>query len=138
MSKGVNKCIIIGALGKDPEMHYTANGTAIATMSVATSEQWKDKEGNKQESTEWHRIKAFGKLAEICGEYLKKGSQAYFEGKIKTHKWTDQSGADKYSTEIEIREMQMLGKKGEAIQPADHVKPEPKPQEDDFLDDIPF
>jgi single-strand DNA-binding protein len=112
MSKGVNKAIIIGTLGKDPELKYTAGGAAIAQISVATNESWKDKQtGEQQERTEWHRIVIFGKLAEIAGQYLRKGSQAYFEGRIQTRKWQDQQGQDKYSTEINANQMQMLGPK---------------------------
>jgi single-strand DNA-binding protein len=110
MSRGVNKAIIVGNLGNDPEMKYTAAGVAICNISVATSEQWKDKQtGDKKEKTEWHRCSAFGPLAEIMGKYLKKGSQVYLEGQIETRKWQDDSGADRYSTGIKVREMQMLG-----------------------------
>ena len=116
MARGVNKAIIVGTLGNDPEIRYTADGKAIANLSVATNETWKDKSGEKQERTEWHRISMFGKLAEIAGQYLKKGSQAYFEGKIQTRKWQDQSGNDRYSTEIIANEMQMLGGKSDGSQ----------------------
>ena len=99
MARGVNKAIIVGTLGQDPEMRYTANGSAVANISVATNETWKDKStGEAQERTEWHRIVMFGKLAEIAQQYLKKGSQAYFEGRIQTRKWQDNSGNDRYST----------------------------------------
>ena len=111
--RGVNKVILVGTLGRDPEMRYTADQKAIANLSIATSEQWKDRNtGQQQEKTEWHRVVIFGKLAEIAGQYLKKGSQVYLEGKIQTRKWQDQSGADRYSTEIVIDingQMQMLG-----------------------------
>jgi len=113
--RGVNKVILVGTLGKDPEVKYAANGNAIANVSVATSEQWNDKStGQKQEKTEWHRVVIFGKLAEIAGQYLTKGSQVYFEGKLQTRKWQDQaSGQDRYSTEVVIDgfsgSMQMLG-----------------------------
>lgn len=109
MSKGINKAIIVGNLGQDPEVKYTASGTAIANISVATSESWTDKQsGQKQEKTEWHRIVMYKKLAEIAGQYLKKGSKVYIEGKIQTRKWQDQSGQDRYTTEIVANEMQML------------------------------
>jgi single-strand DNA-binding protein len=111
--RGVNKVILVGTLGKDPEVRYTPNGNAIANLSVATSEQWTDKQsGDRQEKTEWHRVVIFGKLAEIAGQYLKKGSQVYLEGKLQTRKWQDQSGQDRYSTEIVLDvngQMQMLG-----------------------------
>ncbi|TFH40737.1 MAG: single-stranded DNA-binding protein [Lysobacterales bacterium] len=151
MARGVNKAIIIGTLGKDPEIRYGNSGAAIANMSAATSESWKDKNtGEKVETTEWHRIVAFGKLAEICGEYLKKGSQAYFEGRIQTRKWQDQQGNDKYSTEIVVTEMQMLGSKPADAQqrPADAQRPtgtKPNPnykaneaEPELGFDDIPF
>jgi single-strand DNA-binding protein len=110
MSRGINKVILVGNLGKDPEMKYTASGAAIANITVATSESWNDKQtGEKVEKTEWHRVVAFQRLAEIMGEYLKKGSQVYIEGKIQTRKWQDQSGADRYSTEVVASQMQMLG-----------------------------
>ncbi|HET9471911.1 MAG TPA: single-stranded DNA-binding protein, partial [Usitatibacter sp.] len=105
----VNKVIIIGNLGRDPETRYMPDGGAITNVSVATTETWKDKNGEKQEKTEWHRVAFFGKLAEIAGEYLKKGSQVYVEGRLQTRKWQDKDGADKYSTEIVANQMQMLG-----------------------------
>ena len=113
-SKGVNKCIIMGRLGQDPEVRYSQGGTAFCNITVATGEEWKDKQtGEKKEKTEWHRIVFSGKLAEIAGEYLKKGSQVYVEGKLETRKWTDQSGQDKYTTEIVVDSfngvMQMIG-----------------------------
>ena len=108
----LNKVMLIGNLGKDPEVKYTQSGTAVAAFNVATMEQWKDKDGKKQESTEWHRVVAWGKLAEICGEYLQKGSKVYIEGKILTRKWKDQNGNDKFTTEIQAREMKMLSPKG--------------------------
>lgn len=116
MARGVNKVIIVGTLGNDPEVKYSASGSAIANLSVATSEQWKDKQtGEKKEQTEWHRIVIFGKLAEVAGEYLRKGSQVYIEGQLRTRKWTDSNGVDKYTTEIVIPQiggvMQMLGGK---------------------------
>ncbi len=113
--RGVNKAIIVGTLGKDPEMKYTQSGTAIASFSVATNESWKDKQtGEQKEKTEWHRISMFGKLAEIAGEYLKTGSQVYLEGKIETQKWQDQNGNDRYTTQINCNQMQMLGGRSDA------------------------
>lgn len=114
--RGVNKVIIVGSLGQDPEVRYTGNGAAITTVSIATSETWKDKNsGQTQEKTEWHRVVFFGKLAEIAGEYLQKGSQVYVEGKLQTRKWQDNQGQDRYSTEIVVDGykgvMQMLGSK---------------------------
>jgi single-strand DNA-binding protein len=110
MSKGINKVIIVGNLGKDPEVRYSANGAAIANLTIATSEQWTDKQsGQKQEKTEWHRVVMFNRLGEIAGEYLKKGSQVYIEGKLQTRKWQDNTGQDRYTTEIVANEMQMLG-----------------------------
>ncbi len=108
----VNKAIIIGNLGQDPEVRYTQSGTAVANFSVATTEKWKDKDGNSQEQTEWHRIVAFARLAEICGEYLSKGSKVYIEGRIQTRQWEDKDGNKRYTTEIVAREMKMLDTKG--------------------------
>ena len=106
----VNKVIIVGNLGRDPEIRYMPSGDAIATLAVATTDKWKDKaSGEQKEATEWHRISAFGKLAEIMGQYLKKGSQVYVEGRLKTRKYTDKDGVEKYSTEIVCDTMQMLG-----------------------------
>ncbi len=113
MARGVNKVILIGNLGADPETRYTPSGTAVANIRIATTEQWKDRQsGEQQERTEWHRIVAFNRLAEIIGEYLKKGSQVYIEGKLQTRKWQDQSGNDRYTTEIVANDMQMLGGRG--------------------------
>ena len=109
MARGINKVILVGNMGNDPEVRYTPAGAAVTTISLATTESWKDKDGNKQEKTEWHRVVFFGRLAEIAGEYLKKGSQVYIEGKLRTNKWQDQSGQDRYTTEILANEMQMLG-----------------------------
>ena len=113
MARGVNKVIIVGTLGNDPEVKYSASGSAITNLSVATSEQWKDKQ--TEEQTEWHRVVIFGKLAEVAGEYLRKGSQVYIEGQLRTRKWTDSNGVDRYTTEIVIPQMggvmQMLGGK---------------------------
>lgn len=113
MARGINKVILVGNLGNDPEVRYAQSGSAITTLSVATSESWKDKDGNQQERTEWHRVKAFGRLAEIMGEYLKKGRQVYIEGSLRTEKYTDKNGVEKYSTDIIADEMQMLGGMGE-------------------------
>ena len=114
MARGINKAIIVGNLGRDPEVRYTANGSAVANITVATSESWKDKQsGERQERTEWHRVVFFGRLAEIAEEYLKKGAQVYIEGSIRTRKWQDkESGQDRYTTEIVARDMQMLGSRG--------------------------
>ena len=113
MARGVNKVILVGNLGRDPEMKYTASGAAIANITVATSESWNDKQTNERvEKTEWHRIVAFQRLAEIMGEYLKKGSQVYIEGKLQTRKWQDQNGQDRYTTEVVANDMQMLGSRG--------------------------
>ena len=110
MARGINKVIIVGNLGADPETRYTGSGTAITSLRIATSEQWTDKQsGEKQERTEWHRVKLFGKLAEIAGEYLKKGRQVYIEGSLRTDKYTDKDGIERYSTDIIANEMQMLG-----------------------------
>lgn len=105
----VNKVILVGNLGKDPEVRYMPSGEAIANITVATTDSWKDKSGEKQERTEWHRVAFFGKLAEIAGEYLKKGSQVYVEGRLQTRKWQDKEGQDRYTTEIVADRMQMLG-----------------------------
>ncbi|MBD8881237.1 single-stranded DNA-binding protein [Rhodanobacter sp. 7MK24] len=110
MARGINKVIIVGNLGADPETRYTGSGTAITNLRIATSEQWTDKQsGERQERTEWHRVKLFGKLAEIAGEYLKKGRQVYIEGSLRTDKYTDKDGVERYSTDIVANEMQMLG-----------------------------
>ena len=109
---GVNKVLLIGRLGRDPEVRYTQDGTAIANFSIATSEEWKDKKtGEKQERTEWHRIVAFRRLGEICGEYLSKGRQVYVEGRLQTRDWQDKDGNKRYTTEIVASQMQMLGSK---------------------------
>ena len=110
MARGVNKVILVGNLGQDPEVRYTPSGSAVANVRLATSDQWKDKQtGEMQERTEWHRIVFFNRLAEVVAEYLKKGQQIYVEGRIQTRKWQDQSGQDRYTTEIVTNEMQMLG-----------------------------
>ena len=129
----VNKAIIIGNLGKDPEVRYTASGEALCNITVATSETWKDKaSGEKKEATEWHRISFFGKLAEIAGQYLKKGSQVYVEGSIRTRKWTDKEGQERYTTEIRGDEMRMLGSRQGMGAPASSGG------FDSLGDDIPF
>jgi len=150
MARGVNKVILIGNLGRDPEVRYSPNGSAIANVTIATTESWKDKNsGEKQEKTEWHRVVFFGRLAEIVGEYLKKGSQIFVEGRLQTRKWQDKDGQDKYTTEIVANEMQMLGSRGGAGAPSDDYSqdrpagggggaPSKAPAMDDFDDDIPF
>lgn len=113
MARGVNKVILIGNIGKDPETRYSAGGGAITNITLATSENWKDKQtGENQERTEWHRVVFFGRLGEIAGEYLKKGSKVYVEGSLRTRKWQDQSGQERYTTEIVANEMQMLDGRG--------------------------
>ena len=152
----VNKVIVVGNLGRDPETRYMPDGAAITNVSVATSFQWTDKvSGEKKEETEWHRVVFRGKLAEVAGEYLKKGSQVYVEGRLRTRKWQDKEGQDKYTTEIVAERMQMLGSRagsgeprGEPPMPADKQgakATEPKPAAkkpagkfDDMEDDIPF
>lgn len=110
MARGINKVILVGNLGNDPEVRYSSNGAAIANLSIATSESWKDKNsGEQQERTEWHRVVLFNRLGEIAGEYLRKGSQVYIEGKLQTRKWQDKDGQDRYTTEIVANELQMLG-----------------------------
>ena len=154
MARGVNKVILVGNLGRDPEIKYTASGAAIANITIATSESWNDKQtGEKVEKTEWHRVVAFQRLAEIMGEYLRKGSQVYIEGKLQTRKWQDQSGADRYSTEVVANDMQMLGARGGDAgsqpqsgggggfrkNPAPQQAPaKPAPDNDFADDDIPF
>ena len=113
MARGVNKVILVGTLGKDPETRYMPSGGAVTNIRIATNEQWKDKQtGEQQERTEWHSIAMFGRLAEIAAEYLRKGQQVYIEGKLRTRKWQDKEGKDRYTTEIVADEMQMLGGKG--------------------------
>ena len=159
MSRGVNKVIIIGNLGQDPEVSYTQSGNCVSKISVATSESWKDKQtGQAQERTEWHQVVFFNRLAEIAGEYLKKGSKVYIEGSLRTNKWQDQNGQDRYTTEIIANEMQMI----DSRQQGHSQQPQPQPQQgspqqgqayqnaqqgytpppsqgfNDFDDDIPF
>ena len=139
MARGVNKVILVGNLGQDPETRYAASGSAVSNISVATSRSWRDKQTNEmKEDTEWHRVVLFGRLGEIAGEYLKKGSKVYIEGYLSTRKWQDQQGQDRYTTEIVAREMQMLdsrqgGQQSQAPRPMDSG-----PVNDDFEDDIPF
>ena len=155
MARGVNKVILVGNLGRDPEVRYSPNGSAVANVTLATSESWKDKtSGEKQEKTEWHRVVFFGRLAEIAGEYLKKGSQVYVEGRLQTRKWQDKEGHERYTTEIVAGEMQMLGSRGGAGAPSDNFNqdqaataentsakkatPSNAAVAGDFDDDIPF
>ncbi len=115
MARGINKVILVGNLGKDPETRYMPNGKAVTNFTVATSESWKDKQtGEQREQTEWHNIVMYDRLAEIAAEYLRKGSQVYVEGKLRTRKWQDKEGRDRYTTEINANEMQMLGSRGGA------------------------
>ena len=148
-SRGVNKVILIGNLGQDPEVRYMPNGNAVTNISVATSESWKDKNtGADQERTEWHRVVMFRRLAEIAGEYLRKGSKVYIEGKLQTRKWQDQQGQDRYTTEIVADEMQMLDSRGGSADfaPAQQRTSAPQsqpatqaaPADNGFEDDIPF
>lgn len=151
MARGVNKVILIGNLGNDPDTRYTAGGAAVANVSLATTDSWRDKEsGEQQDRTEWHRVVFFGRLAEIVSEYLHKGSQIYIEGRLQTRKWQDKEGNDRYTTEIVANEMQMLGGRGGSGggPGAGMDRPEPentssksssKQSVDDFVDDdIPF
>ena len=151
----VNKVILIGNLGRDPETRYTTGGDAVTTLNIATSEQWKDKSGEKQERTEWHRVVLFARLAEIAGEYLKKGRSVYIEGRLQTRKYTDKDGVEKYSTEIVADRMQLLGGReggasggevefagttsgGSARREPAAAKGGAKKNTEDFDDDIPF
>lgn len=150
MARGVNKVILVGNLGSDPEVKYMPNGNAVANVSIATTESWKDKQtGEQKDRTEWHRAVFFRRLAEIAGEYLKKGSQVYVEGKLQTRKWQDKNGADHYTTEVIVNDMQMLGGRGGGSAefggaPAGRQSSSaPAPAAaaataDDFDDDIPF
>jgi single-strand DNA-binding protein len=159
MARGINKVILIGNLGNDPETRYTQSGAAVTNISLATSDSWKDKQtGQPQERTEWHRIVFFNRLAEIAGEYLRKGSKVYIEGSLRTRKWQDQSGQDRYTTEIVASEMQMLDSRGggqsSPYPDQDYDAPPPQPAAggkaaaggqaappasfEDFDDDIPF
>ena len=154
MARGVNKVILIGNLGQDPEVKYMPNGNAVANVTIATSESWKDKNtGEQVDKTEWHRVVFFRRLAEIVGEYLKKGSKVYIEGKLQTRKWQDKNGKDNWTTEIIASEMQMLDSRGGGSsdfnqsqgggqqQSAPQSAPSqaaPAPANNDFDDDIPF
>ncbi len=143
---GVNKVILIGNLGSDPEVKYTTNGVPVANISLATSESWTDRNGERQERTEWHRLVLWRKVAEIAGQYLKKGSKIYVEGRLQTRSWDDQSGQKRYTTEVDVRDMQMLDSRGEAPDaggrmsgdpgPAASQAPMPAGSEED--DDLPF
>lgn len=161
-SRGINKVILVGNLGQDPEVRYLPNGGAVTNISIATSETWKDKQtGEQKDKTEWHRVVIFGKLAEIAGEYLKKGSQVYIEGQLQTRKWQDQSGQDRYTTEVVVNiggTLQILGSRGgnddapqqnwgqstnnNSSAPSAKKAPAPQPVTNeppmDFDDDIPF
>lgn len=150
MARGINKAIIVGTLGKDPETRYMPSGGAVTSIAVATNENWTDKQtGQKQERTEWHNITFFGRLAEIAGEYLKKGSQVYVEGSLRTEKWQDKQGNDRYTTKIIANEMQMLGGRpgggsndyspsSQQQQSQPQPANQPAPVDDSFDDDIPF
>ncbi|MEN8167133.1 MAG: single-stranded DNA-binding protein [Pseudomonadota bacterium] len=151
MARGINKVILIGNLGKDPETRYMPSGGAVTNVTLATSESWKDKNtGEQQERTEWHRVVFFNRLGEIAGEYLRKGSKVYIEGSLRTRKWQGQDGQDRYTTEIVASEMQMLDSKGGSAAfdsaPSPAQRPAAQPQaapaasmpENDFDDDIPF
>lgn len=148
MARGINKVILIGNVGKDPDIRYMPNGNAVANVTVATSDSWKDKNtGETQERTEWHRVVFFRRLAEIVGEYVKKGSKIYIEGRLQTRKWQDQGGQDRYTTEIVADQMQMLDSRGggsaafdsgqQSSAPSQSAPAAPVP-DDGFDDDIPF
>ncbi len=132
----VNKAILVGRLGGDPEVRYTQSGTAVANFTVATNEKWKDKDGNPQEQTEWHRVVAFARLGEICGEYLAKGSLVYIEGRIQTRQWEDKDGNKRYTTEIVAREMKMLDSRGAQSGGGYEAPPLPEPMMPG--DEVPF
>ncbi|NND65491.1 MAG: single-stranded DNA-binding protein [Gammaproteobacteria bacterium] len=148
MSRGVNKVILVGNLGADPETRYTPAGAAVTNIRIATSEFWKDKEtGERQEKTEWHRVVFFSRLAEIAGEYLKKGRQVYIEGRLRTNKWEDKDGNDRYTTEVIADNMQMLGSRqgtgsmDDQFEPSTSAAPQPAAAAagaTEFDDDIPF
>src|SRR5688572_31418992 len=128
MARGINKVILIGHLGQDPEVKYMPSGSAVANVSIATTESWKDKtSGEKQDRTEWHRVVFFNRLAEIVGEYLRKGSKVYVEGSLRTRKWQDKEGQDRYTTEIVAREMQMLDSKGGSAPDMSETRESSKP-----------
>lgn len=145
MARGINKVILVGNLGADPDTRYMPSGGAVTNLSIATSESWKDKQtGEQKERTEWHKVAMFGRLAEISAEYLRKGSQVYIEGKIRTRKWQDKDGNDRWTTEVIADEMQMLGGRGGAGAPARSESaphssaPQPAAAAEEFDDDIPF
>lgn len=150
MARGINKVILVGHLGKDPEVRYMPSGGAVANVTVATSDQWKDKQtGEQRERTEWHNVVFYQRLAEIVGEYLKKGSQVYVEGSLRTRKWQDKNGNDRYTTEVIANEMQMLGSRSGGSASFNQSEPPQKSEpaaasaagggfSDDFDDDIPF
>ncbi len=148
MARGINKVIIVGNLGQDPETRYMPSGSAVTNFTVATNESWKDKQtGEQKDRTEWHRVAMFGRLAEVAAEYLRKGSQVYIEGKLRTRKWQDRDGKDRYTTEIIADEMQMLGGRGgggsapmgsDSVPASAPAGAPPAPPADDFDDDIPF
>jgi single-strand DNA-binding protein len=151
MARGINKVILVGNLGADPETRYMPSGGAVTNLSIATSESWKDKQsGEQKERTEWHKVAMFNRLAEIAAEYLRKGSQVYIEGKLRTRKWQDRDGNDRYTTEVIADEMQMLGGRGGGgmgggmggggggRDPGPGSEPPRQPAPDDFDDDIPF
>ncbi len=147
----VNKVIIIGNVGQDPEVRYTANGVAVVNLSVATSRKWKDKSGDKQEETEWHRVVAYDRTAEVIGDYVKKGSRIYIEGRLKTRKWEDKEGVERYTTEIVTEQLQLMGDRNrdEEDRPTRYQRENRAPAKktsstktntgfDDMDDDIPF
>ena len=137
--KSLNKVILIGNLGKDPEVSYTASGVAVAKFSIATNERWKDQEGNPQERTEWHNIVAWRKLAEICGQYLKKGSKVYLEGKLQTRSWDDKNtGAKRYMTEIIADDLIMLDSRGAATAQPEEMAQVAAESQEPSKDDLPF
>jgi len=148
MARGINKVIIVGNLGGDPETRYMPSGSAVTNLTVATNESWKDKQtGEQKDRTEWHKVAMFNRLAEIAAEYLRKGSQVYIEGKLRTRKWQDKNGQDRWTTEIIADEMQMLGGRGgggggsvpmSSGQDSASSSAPPKAGPDDFDDDIPF
>ena len=146
MARGINKVIIVGNLGGDPETRYMPSGSAVTNITVATNESWKDKQtGEQKDRTEWHKVAMFNRLAEVAAEYLRKGSQVYIEGKLRTRKWQDKSGQDRWTTEIIADEMQMLGGRGgggsapmSSGQDSGSPSAAPQPGPDDFDDDIPF
>ena len=147
MARGVNKVILVGHLGKDPEVRYMPSGNAVCNVTLATSDSWKDKQsGEQKDRTEWHNLVFYGRLAEIAGEYLRKGSQAYVEGRLQTRKWQDKSGNDRYTTEIIVNDMQMLGGRGGGGSADFNAAPTSSTASsatsssaaDEFDDDIPF